>query len=373
MIVSGLLNKNRMTKTFDRIGVLFPTAGNTHTRQVFMSLRPGVGGPGTFSGKLEQEFSRQSVSVAHRNLRGSTGALMFSVSWGDWFYRLCRRWGVRSVLRVDGFMVPEYFDNRDQPAGHQERNLTPDSMAQNYRLQKDLAQADFVIYQSEFSKECADKYLYKRRDEYAVIKNGIDLEHFNVGPIAQRKRRLLSVGAIRHEYMLGTVLPVFEKLWASYDLELLIVGNLDVINMEILEKFRRENPNLRDRVIVTGPVANSDLPAYIHESDVLVHPRLGDWCPNVIVEAMACGAPVVCGAWGGAAELVGEAGAIVPVGPWEYGDAYIESLADATAGVLDNLDHYRLLARQRAESEFDIRQIANQYLGILCGQEGIGG
>ncbi|MCH7800412.1 MAG: glycosyltransferase family 4 protein [Chloroflexi bacterium] len=368
MIVTGLLNRNRLTKAADRLGALLPSPANASSRQAFMNLRPGFGGPGTFASKLEREFRQQSVSVTYRNLRSSTAALMFSVSWGDWFYRLCRRWSVRTVLRLDGFSIPEYHDNRQQPSGYQDRHFTINMMALNYRIQKDLALADFVIYQSEFSKECADRYLYKRRDDYAVIMNGVDLDHFTLGPPEQRKRRLLSMGNIRHEYMLGTVLPVFKGLWARHDLELLIVGSLDAINGEILDTFRRENPNLSDRIIVTGPVANDDLPSYIHKSDVLVHPRLGDACPNVIVEAMACGVPVVCGAWGGAAELVGEAGAVVSVGPWEYGDDYVESLTCATAVVLEDLEHYRSLARKRAESEFDIRQVAIRYIDHLFGQ-----
>ena len=113
--------------------------------------------------KLVREFEDQNIHTTFRQLRSAQAALLFSVSWGDWFHRLCRRWGVRTVLRVDGFLVPSYFDNRPQPEGYQDRRLKLSDMAQNYRLQRDLFLSDFVVYQSAFSKQMADEFLYNRR------------------------------------------------------------------------------------------------------------------------------------------------------------------------------------------------------------------
>jgi glycosyltransferase involved in cell wall biosynthesis len=104
---------------------------------------------------------------------------------------------------------------------------------------------------------------------------------------------------------------------------------------------------------------------YMQDAHVLLHPRLGDWCPNVVVEAMACGLPVVCGSWGGTAELVGEAGRVVAVGPWAYGEPFVEGLVLAVEQVLDSLESSAEAARGRAEAMFDITSCAGRYLEAL--------
>ncbi|MDP6416427.1 MAG: hypothetical protein QGG54_15570, partial [Gammaproteobacteria bacterium] len=71
--------------------------------------------------------------------------------------------------------------------------------------------------------------------------------------------------------------------------------------------------------------------------------------------------PVVCGSWGGASELVGSAGVIVTTDKWSYGQEFEEGMVTAVATVLSSLDDYRSRARQRADAEFDIRSVAQEY------------
>ena len=351
---------SRLQRAADRVSSCFPwlrTADNT----CLFGLRPTPGGPGYFSRKLAREFARQEIRITHNRLRGAQAALVFSVSWGDWFFRLCRLWGVRTVLRVDGFMLPIYFDNRPQPSGFQERSLNASAMKLNYRMQRDLLQADHVVYQSVFCKEMADSHLYNRRERFSVIHNGVDLDLFRPGRRHNGRLRLLAAGSLRHEYMLGTVLPVFARLWHHHDLELHVVGTMGQVCRQQLTDFSENNPEASERIKVIGAIDNDDMPHYMRQADVLLHPRLGDWCPNVVVEALACGLPVVCGSWGGASELVGSAGVIVTTDKWSYGQEFEEGMVTAVATVLSSLDDYRSRARQRADAEFDIRSVAQEY------------
>jgi glycosyltransferase involved in cell wall biosynthesis len=355
----------RLARGMDRLSVLLPWGNPDKRPRVFFSLRPGIGGPATFSRKLSRQLRANGVEVSHRRLRGSSGALLFSAAWGDWVHRLCARWGVRTVLRVDGIYVPAYFDNRVQPEGFQSRRLTIDQMRVNARIQCDLLLSDFVIYQSAFSKQMTDQYLYNRRDHYAVVFNGIDLQRFSPAPAREGRRRLAVAGTIRDEYVLGTVLPVFDRLYQRHDLELMIIGPLDAINQRLLHQYRSRNSSGAARVEWTGPVDNDALPQLLRRADVLIHPRLGDWCPNVVVEAMACGLPVVCGSWGGAAELVGGGGVVVPTEPWAYGDSYVEGITAALGQMLDDLPTFSRAARRRAEEAFDMTRVAKQYAEAL--------
>lgn len=356
----------RLDRAVDRLACLVPWP--KPPRACFFNLRPVGGGPGNFSRKLAREFKRQGIATSYRRLRSAQAALLFSVGWGDWFHNLCHAWDVRVVLRVDGFMVPTYFDNRPQPLGFQDRRLKLSDIALNHRLQRDLSLADFVIYQSAFSKRMADHFLYNRREQCAVIFNGIDLEQFSPGKPRAGRLRLLSAGALRDEYMLGTVLPVFEKLWKRYDLELLIVGSMEPVCKQQLADFGSKYPQAAERITAVGAVDNDDLPDYVRQADILVHPRLGDWCPNTVIEAMACGLPVACGSWGGTAELVGEGGIVAPTGEWAYGEEFVEGLAGAVESIISRLDEYKRAARSRAESVFDIRNVAHEYakcMGIV--------
>ncbi len=350
----------RLQRAADRISSCLPWP-RAAQKDCFFSLRENAGGPGYFSRKLAREFDKQGMSVTHNRLRGAQAALLFSVSWGDWFYHLCRLWGVRTVLRVDGFMLPDYFDNRTQPSDFQERALTTSDMRLNYRMQRDLLRADHVIYQSVFSKEMADTHLYNRRDRYSVVQNGVDLDWFRPGKGHDGRLRLLAAGSLRHEYMLGTVLPVFARLWRHHDLELHIVGTLGKICRQQLADFGTSDPEASERIKVVGAIDNDDMPEQLRQADVLLHPRLGDWCPNVVVEALACGLPVVCGSWGGAAELVGTGGIVVPTNKWSYGPEFVQGIVTAVETVLASLSDYRDRARQRAEAEFDIRIVAEKY------------
>lgn len=351
-------------RALDYLSCIFPSSKRKQT--CFFSIRPGPGGPSTFALKLKTALEKQGVKVIFRNPGSATAALLFTVSWGNWFYGYAKRRDVKTVLRVDGFPVPVYFDNRQHPALAQSRELTPQMMKLNYRLQRGLYSADHVVYQSAFSKLMTDTYLYKRRSDFSIIYNAVDLQLFETNKVRDNRRlRLLSAGSLRHEYMLGSVLPVFERLWEKFDLELMIVGSMDDINRELLARFCKSKPRLAERIMVTGWIDNSELPKILQKADILIHPRLGDWCPNIVIEALASGMPIACGSWGGAAELVGGGGIIVETSKWSYDQAYIEGLSDAVEEIINNLESYSKSARLQAEEKFDINMVAELYMRDL--------
>ena len=358
------MSVGRVRRVCDRVSCLLPWP-RTPKETCFFSLRPSYGGPGYFSRKLYREFSRTDVHVTYDQLRKAEAALLFSVSWGEWFYRLCKLWNVKTVLRVDGFMLPEYYDNRSQSSGFQKRRLTRSNMDLNYRIQRDLLLANHVIYQSAFCKDMTDQYLYNRRSDYSIIHNGVDLDCFRPIKSNNRRIRLLSAGSLRHEYMLGTVLPVFSRLWRKHNLELQVVGTLSTICKRQLKELSENNQEASDRINVVGAVDNDQMPEQMSKADILLHPRLGDWCPNVVIESLACGLPVVCGSWGGTAELVGDGGEIVPTEQWGYGSSFVDGMSTAVERVISSLDNYSAKARQQAEDHYDIRLVSNKYKEAL--------
>ncbi|MBM3136822.1 MAG: glycosyltransferase [Chloroflexi bacterium] len=93
-------------------------------------------------------------------------------------------------------------------------------------------------------------------------------------------------------------------------------------------------------------------------------------CPNSVIEALACGLPVVSYATGSIPELVGQEGGItVPYGAnyWKLEAPKTEPLAKAAAQVLDNQEKFRKHARKRAEENFSLDVMVERYLKVLIG------
>ena len=82
-----------------------------------------------------------------------------------------------------------------------------------------------------------------------------------------------------------------------------------------------------ERVIeLLGPRALAELPDWYRAASVFVLPSRSEGIPNVILEALACGTPVVASRVGGIPEILNESSMVPP------GDS--EALADAIERVL---------------------------------------
>jgi glycosyltransferase involved in cell wall biosynthesis len=95
-----------------------------------------------------------------------------------------------------------------------------------------------------------------------------------------------------------------------------------------------------------------------------VHPA----CPNSVIEALACGLPVVAFDTGAIREIVDDkSGAVVPYGadPWRLQPPDLEALTRAARVVLDGGEMYRRGARRRAEAAFGLERMTDAYLAAL--------
>jgi glycosyltransferase involved in cell wall biosynthesis len=122
------------------------------------------------------------------------------------------------------------------------------------------------------------------------------------------------VGELREKKGLPTLLSGYAQVAKTRPASLLIVGEVrEGEDKKAFEEFRISNPEYP--IIVTGAVPHKDMPAYYSLMDVLVHPSLRDGMPNAVLEAMACGVPVVATPVGGVLDVVKdrENGMIVPV------------------------------------------------------------
>jgi UDP-glucose:(heptosyl)LPS alpha-1,3-glucosyltransferase len=152
-----------------------------------------------------------------------------------------------------------------------------------------------------------------------VIYNGLERKRFHPLESEARtelRRRLgtpdnaelvLFVGSGFERKGLTYLLQAFGSLKAK-DSQLWIVGKGHVAPYQRIAA----RLGLSDRLKFWGPVA--DTAPYYQAATVLALPTLYDPCSNVVLEALACGTPVVTTAANGAAEFLtpGENGAIIP-------------------------------------------------------------
>jgi glycosyltransferase involved in cell wall biosynthesis len=164
---------------------------------------------------------------------------------------------------------------------------------------------------------------------------------------------VLAVGRLVEEKDFGTLLHAFSLLRERRRAQLVVLG--DGPEKTRLAALARALDIAAD-VHFLGFVSNPY--AHMRSADVLAVSSISEGLGNVIVEALACGTPVVStNCVGGPAEILcdGKYGRLVPVG-----DA--GALADAIAATLDAPPPTNLRARA---DDFKLDQIAAQYLGAL--------
>ena len=100
-------------------------------------------------------------------------------------------------------------------------------------------------------------------------------------------------------------------------------NELDKLLIEI------EDKSLIDRIILTGYVVNTDLPAIYCQSEVFLYPSLRESFGIPMLEAMACGVPVITSNTASMPEVAGDAACIIdPFKPEEITEAMIKLIND---------------------------------------------
>ena len=110
---------------------------------------------------------------------------------------------------------------------------------------------------------------------------------------------------------------------------LVIAGRKGWLFQSIFEKVKELG--LKDKVIFTGFADEEDVPALMRGARVFVMPSFWEGFGIPVIEAMACGTPVVVSNAGSLPEIVGEGGIIV--NPYNPGE-----IAQGIKKAIDNRD-----------------------------------
>jgi teichuronic acid biosynthesis glycosyltransferase TuaC len=178
-------------------------------------------------------------------------------------------------------------------------------------LQYVLQRADRVVAVSQPLKE-AMVQLGIPEEKICGIPNGVDPEKFYSIPKEQARRELglpnrrmiLSVGNLTSNKgfdLLVRALRILVDEFHEQDLQLVIIG--EGFHRSQLEKTI-SLLNLGDRIRMPGTVPHEKLGYWYSAADVFCLASKQEGWPNVILEALACGTPVVGAAVGGIPEII---------------------------------------------------------------------
>lgn len=128
-----------------------------------------------------------------------------------------------------------------------------------------------------------------------AIGHGIDIERFKPGPERMATEQCLAVGRLSPIKNLELIIKgIGELTKQNFKIQLNLVGGVDERVPDYQKTLKQlvltEAPG---RVIFYGQIANIKMPAIYHQHDLLINTTPSGSFDKVILEAMACGLPIL--------------------------------------------------------------------------------
>ena len=219
--------------------------------------------------------------------------------------------------------------------------------------------ADYIIYQSQFCREAAEKFLGPCETRSEILFNPVNLKKFF--PLAKRPPlkplRLLTLGTHSYAERVFSTLECLKKLREEgIETTLTIAGKYLWPQGEATVHQKVKELGLADVVTLLPPFHQEEAIRLYQSHHLLLHPKYLDPCPTVVIEALASGLPVIGSASGGLPELVSEeCGFLIPV-PLCWDRMITPTGTQLAEGVMNLLPRWETAAtaaRVRAELLFD--------------------
>jgi colanic acid/amylovoran biosynthesis glycosyltransferase len=221
----------------------------------------------------------------------------------------------------------------------------------HWALREKLRYARFIACISHYSQ--SQMMLFSDQADWGrlkIIRCGVDIARFCYHDIRKEVRKLLYTGRLEAEKGLPVLFESLRILLAQgYEFELTLVG--DGCDRHALENLGRQL-GISDRLVFVGYASQDGVRAHLEDSDIFILPSFAEGVPVSLMEAMACGVPVLATYVGGVAELVEpeRTGLLVP-------PADSLKLSEAIARYFDDFELRKKvsrLARQMVVTSFNL-------------------
>ena len=271
--------------------------------------------------------------------------IFFGIPSGPIGYMLKKKYKLPYVIRFGGGDVP----------GFQER------FTKVYKLiapaiKMIWKKADARIANSQGLKDMALKFYDKK--SFDIIPNGVDTEVFY--PIEKADSdefKILFVSRLIERKGLQFIIPQLQKIQDSTEkkVKLVVVG--DGPYREQLETITREY-KVADMVEFVGQKNKKEIVPFYQNADLFILPSAKEGMPNVVLEAMACGLPIIMTPCEGSKELVQDNGYILLTS--EMGEKIQQLLRNKE--MLQKLGHN---SRRIVEEQFCWGHVVENYLTLM--------
>jgi len=323
----------------------------------------GVGGPSSFQGRLKAGLEQRGFTVHFDPNRKDTSVILV-IAGTRQMLKLSRakKRGVRIIQRLNGMNWTHRMT--DTGMRHYLRAEMNNWILATIRS----SLASEIVYQSHFTNEWWNRQYGEVRVPTRVIWNGVELDIFSPKGTSNRPKDRIRIQVTEghlgggHELGLRNAIRFAQALkpHLQQPLEMIVAGDVPPV---LLREFAHlEWINWLD-------VINLSQIPHLNRSAHLYFPcEINAACPNSVIEAMACGLPVIAYQTGAILELVGdEGGKVVPYGAkdTELERAVVEPLVDGALDILNHWEKYSKSARKRAETLFDANVMVEKYIDVL--------
>lgn len=218
--------------------------------------------------------------------------------------------------------------------------------------------ASRVITVSETSRRDLIELYGLAEERVVAIPNGVsqaftpivDWEPYAGG----RPFRILAVGTVQPRKNLVRLVEAVDRLSKEMPISLRVIGPNGFQAEEIRDRLRRSVG-----VEITGWVNEDDLARAYREADVFAYPSLYEGFGLPVVEAMACGTPVLTSTGGSLPEIAGDAALVVD--PRD-----VTAIADALRAIAGDPEQARMLRSRGLDRarQFTWERSASLHAGV---------
>ncbi|RPJ25371.1 MAG: glycosyltransferase family 1 protein [Planctomycetaceae bacterium] len=196
--------------------------------------------------------------------------------------------------------------------------LTPESSRYYRQVGRAVQSADAVIAVSEATRRDVLDLLKADPAKVTVVYEAASPEcvplptdevEASRARLGLPERFALFVGTIEPRKNLPVLLRAYAQVWEEHRLPLVVVGRKGWLYEEVFRT--RDSLGLKDEVQFVGSVGGDQLVHYYNCADCLVLPSLYEGFGLPVLEAMACGKPVVVSNVSSLPEIVSDAGLLV--------------------------------------------------------------
>lgn len=335
---------------------------NKKTSICLLPRLEGYGGPASFQARLKKGLAIHGIETHHDpDRRDYPSMLVIGGSHQFWDIFRARQRGVRIVQRLDGMN----WMHRVRKTG-----ILHYLRAEWYNLMLAFTRrflADHIVYQSEFSRDWWNSTASIPLVTSQVTYNGVDLNLYNPAGKELPPKNKIRILVIEARFSGGYESGLENAIDFSLAMQKKIKQPLELFIVGEASQPLRESIEINGGGLIhwVGRVPREEIPAVNRSAHLLFSADVNAACPNSVIEALACGLPVIGYATGSLPELIGnEGGCTAAYGSdyWKLEPADPTKLVERTLEVLDQQKKFRKGARKLAENCFGMERMTEQYL-----------